>query len=254
MTLRAALLFAALLAGCASTPKAPTAPAVIDYSVVCEQLELRGGGTPALRWTKNSAEHRVLFERTFADVLRRVSTAAKGRPAGSWAVVVDADETLLDNTASECADQLLGFTEFDPNRWTRWVLAEASKATPGAQAFAAEIRKRGGRLIIVSNREEAMHRAATESNLKKLGIAYDALILAKSDRELDKNQRFRTLEDVGLPEIKLPRRSVLAYVGDNIKDFPFTSQIDVGELDAFGTRFFLLPNPMYGSWQRIPLR
>jgi len=42
-------------------------------------------------------------------------------------------------------------------------------------------------------------------------------------------------------------------VGDNILDFPALSQAirPKGEsaFTDFGTRFFMLPNPMYGSWQ-----
>jgi predicted secreted acid phosphatase len=43
-------------------------------------------------------------------------------------------------------------------------------------------------------------------------------------------------------------------VGDNIQDFPKLSQSLRDEADAafgaFGTRYFVLPNPMYGSWER----
>ena len=42
--------------------------------------------------------------------------------------------------------------------------------------------------------------------------------------------------------------------GDNIKDFPYLSQVDIGEPSVFGQRYFLLPNPVYGSWQRLPMR
>ncbi len=44
----------------------------------------------------------------------------------------------------------------------------------------------------------------------------------------------------------------MAFLGDNIFDFPGMSQAskDEASLSAFGERFFLLPNPMYGSWER----
>ena len=43
-------------------------------------------------------------------------------------------------------------------------------------------------------------------------------------------------------------------VGDNVQDFPGLSQAIRKEGDEafapFGARFFVLPNPMYGSWDR----
>ena len=88
----------------------------------------------------------------------------------------------------------------------------------------------------------------------KLGIPVDVLLLAKDRNDLDKNTRFRLVEEVGIAAAKLPRLPVLAYVGDNIKDFPYLSQVDIGDPALFGTRYFMLPNPVYGSWQRLPLR
>jgi len=54
----------------------------------------------------------------------------------------------------------------------------------------------------------------------------------------------------------LPPLEVLAWVGDNIRDFPGGLQglahADPAALADFGVRFFLLPNPMYGSWTGGP--
>ena len=50
--------------------------------------------------------------------------------------------------------------------------------------------------------------------------------------------------------------TVEMYVGDNIQDFPHLTQDirsqDVGAFDAFGDSFILLPNPMYGSFDKNP--
>jgi len=52
----------------------------------------------------------------------------------------------------------------------------------------------------------------------------------------------------------LPPLDVVAFVGDNIRDFPGQSQALRGQPDEafapFGARFFVLPNPMYGSWEQ----
>lgn len=250
----ASLLAALLLAACASTPATSVPAGDIDYEIVCAQLESTGRASRALRWFHASAEQRMAYEQVFRLASQRVADAARGRAPGSWAVIVDADETLLDNSKSECADELQEAASFDTNRWTHWVYAEAATALPGAVAFAAEVRKLGGRLIVVSNREDGLHRKPTLANFAKLGIAPDAVLLAQGDRDLDKNRRFRQVQEIGVPEAGLPRLEVLAWVGDSIKDFPYLSQVDTGDAALFGTRYFLLPNPMYGAWHRIPLR
>lgn len=53
---------------------------------------------------------------------------------------------------------------------------------------------------------------------------------------------------------KLPAHDIIAYFGDNIQDFPAMSQekmktADDSQFDVFGSKYFILPNPMYGSWQ-----
>ncbi len=253
MTRIACLVAAALAAGCASSPAArPLRP--IDYDIVCQQLEISGQATRALRWYHGSAEQRAAYEQTFRLAIERITAQARGRAPGSWAVIADVDETLLDNSKAECADQVQGVATFDPGRWTQWVLAEQATALPGAVAFSAAVHNLGGRLIVISNREEGLHLAATRSNLAKVGIVADVLLLAKDARDIDKNSRFRLVEEVGIAAAKLPKLPVLAWVGDNIKDFPYLSQVDIGDPALFGTRYFLLPNPVYGSWQRLPLR
>jgi predicted secreted acid phosphatase len=51
----------------------------------------------------------------------------------------------------------------------------------------------------------------------------------------------------------LPPLEVVAFLGDNIRDFPGQSQAlrSQGEdaYEGFGARFFVLPNAMYGSWE-----
>ena len=50
-----------------------------------------------------------------------------------------------------------------------------------------------------------------------------------------------------------PPLEVVAFLGDNILDFPNLTQAAAKKadtaLDAFGVTYFMLPNPMYGSWQ-----
>ena len=50
----------------------------------------------------------------------------------------------------------------------------------------------------------------------------------------------------------LPPLAVLEWLGDNIQDFPGLTQAvrgDTATYALFGRRYFVLPNPDYGSWQ-----
>ena len=43
---------------------------------------------------------------------------------------------------------------------------------------------------------------------------------------------------------------VIAFIGDQMGDFPAAveSDQDAGKEDAFGRRYFILPDPLYGAW------
>jgi len=51
---------------------------------------------------------------------------------------------------------------------------------------------------------------------------------------------------------------VLTWFGDHIQDFPLqTQQLRTGPdsgYDPYGKAYFLRPNPMYGSWEKLPYR
>lgn len=67
----------------------------------------------------------------------------------------------------------------------------------------------------------------------------------------DKNPRFAAVARGDATPGSGPLE-VLAFLGDNILDFPGLSQSarDESALVDFGERYFLVPNPMYGSWQQ----
>ncbi len=228
--------------GAAGTPAAAPGPAPVDTS----------GLPPAIRWTRTSAEHRALFletYRTAKEQLREMSVAVQ---PGTWAVILDADETVLDNSEyqKEMAKQGLSFT---PDSWNAWVRREEAPALPGAADFIRFARELGGRVVIVTNRDDAVC-PETRQNLQKVQIRVD-LVLCKPPGQGDKNPRFQAVEQ-GTTSGDLPALDVLMWIGDNIQDFPGLDQ-DIRTKDAdafglFGRSWILLPNPMYGSWQQNP--
>jgi 5'-nucleotidase (lipoprotein e(P4) family) len=205
-----------------------------------------------VQWVRSSAEHRAVFLQTFrlaGEALRR--RAASARP-GTWATVLDADETSLDNSEFE-RDLALAADAYDENSWNDWVRERRAVALPGAVEYVRLARGLGGRVIVVTNRAAEVC-DATRENLNAVGIVAD-LVLCKPEGESDKNPRFERIA-AGTASAALPPLEVLVWVGDNIRDFPRLDQharlAGDSAFTAFGRSYFMLPNPMYGSWEDNP--
>jgi 5'-nucleotidase (lipoprotein e(P4) family) len=247
-----------------STPR-PARIAVGPFVTGAAVLLLSACATPAPRtavpapatdpleihWVRTAAEHRAVYEEVYHWATTRVETLAAGEKAGTWAVILDADETVLDNSPYQLrrARQGLGYT---PESWNAWVDQAAAPALPGAVAFVKRVRELGGKVAIVTNRDDALC-GPTRRNLDAVGIDPD-VVLCRTDVE-SKERRFTAVETgdgTGLGPL-----DVVAWVGDNIQDFPGGTQAwrdGAPEMDNFGIRYFALPNPMYGSWVDNPPR
>lgn len=231
--------------GCASAPAAtPAVPAA------------SGPDAPpaALHWARSSAEHRALFLQVYRDAAAHVGEVAPTLERGAWAVILDADETVLDNSTYQKRLAERG-TRFDVATWNAWVREEDAGALPGAAEFIGLVRNLGGRVAIVTNRDEEVCEP-TRRNLRALGITVD-VVLCQQPGESGKMGRFQSVQ-AGTTPVSLPPLNVVAWVGDNIQDFPGMDQAardaDESRLRPFGATWFILPNPMYGSWERNPAR
>jgi 5'-nucleotidase (lipoprotein e(P4) family) len=241
-TTRLLLLAMAPLAAC-GTPARPT-PATAPAPAAAP------APLPApLRWMRRSAEYRALTRQTYAFAALRLDELARGRPAGSWAVILDADETVLDNSEYERRRASVDSGYSDAS-WASWVRERAAGVIPGAAAFTVTVRRLGGRVVIVTNRADSLC-ADTRANLESAGIPTD-LVLCMPAGESNKNPRFERVQQ-GSAAPGLPALAVVEWIGDNIQDFPHLTQDVRGDTTAlaeFGRRFFVLPNPVYGSWER----
>ncbi|HEY8061337.1 MAG TPA: HAD family acid phosphatase [Gemmatimonadales bacterium] len=237
--LRGVALFLGVVAtaGCAAHPRATAAPTPA----------LSPGSRNDIHWFRSSAEYRGIVIEIYRTAAARLTGLTRGRQAGTWAVILDADETVLDNSLHErrLADRNQGFTEA---AWTRWVRERAANAIPGAVDFTRQVHQLGGRVAIVTNRADSLC-APTRENLRSVGIEAD-IVLCQPGTESDKNPRFQRIQQ-GTAMAGIPALDVVEWLGDNIQDFP---DLDQSIRDSpvryadFGLRFFLLPNPMYGSW------
>jgi 5'-nucleotidase (lipoprotein e(P4) family) len=204
----------------------------------------------AVRWVRESAEHRALFLQIYRAATAHVEREAASRAAGAWAVVLDADETVIDNSLYELERVEKGIP-FGSESWREWTARRAATPLPGAAAFLARVRELGGRIAIVTNRSAA-ECPDTEAVFRAHALAYDVMLCKPEKGPSDKNPRFEAVAR-GTTPAGLPPLEIVAFLGDNIRDFPGLDQsIRGGGEDAFapfGARFFVLPNPMYGSWE-----
>ena len=229
-----------------SAPVVSSSPAVAKTSATARADSLPND----IRWFRRSAEYRALTRQAYGVAGEKLPELSRGLAAGTWGVIMDADETVLDN--SEYQRRLfVRDTVYSEATWAQWVRERAATAIPGAPEFTQRVHALGGRVVIVTNRAESLC-GPTRENLQSARIATD-LVLCQPPGPGDKNPRFQAVQN-GTASPNFPKLTIVAWFGDNIQDFPLLTQAmrnDPRVLAEFGRRYFILPNPMYGSWQQL---
>lgn len=230
---------AATQAGAAGTPAAAQAGTA---ATIQEPLDIQ--------WVRRSAEYQALFLQIYGQATARVEQAAASRQAGTWAVVLDADETVISNLEYQAERGRLGLG-FSQESWSAWVARREATPLPGAAAFLNRVRSLGGRIAIVTNRLDS-ECPDTEAVFRSHSLPFDVMLCKPDKGPSDKNLRFDAVKN-GTTPAGLSPLDVVAFLGDNIQDFPGLKQAvrqrGPEAFADFGVRFFVLPNPMYGSWQ-----
>jgi len=245
--------------GCATAPPAATPASPAPEAAPSITYD----GLDASLWIQTAEEARLLRETAYA-AARQALTAALTDPTRSAhgpadasrppAAILDLDETVLDNSAYNAWLTVRG-ERFGPASWTVWVEAAEARAVPGVLEFARAARELGVALFFVSNRDAPME-DATRRNLAALGLpiveSIDNVLLRYERPEWgsDKSSRY--------DEVARTHR-VLVLVGDDLNDFvpvprDATPEVRRALVDPhrarFGRDWFLLPNPVHGSWLR----
>ena len=223
-----------------ATPPIPPA-AAIPPPALTESLQIK--------YVRDSEEYATLVRQVYRAAGAAVARSTASLSRGTWAVVLDVDETALDNSAYQL-ERAAYRLPFDSASWGAWVLRAAAQAIPGAPEFVGRVRGLGGRVVWITNRSDA-ERDATRANLKSVGLWNDDDLLCTKSSSSDKAPRRAELAS-GTGRCAWPGRPMpaVAYLGDQLGDFPAAGEPlpDAGSDEAFGRQFFLLPNPMYGPW------
>lgn len=186
-------------------------------------------------WTQNASEARAAALQTYvhARVALDAALAAHAESPLPPAIVLDLDETVLDNTRYAAQQIRKGRPFTFGTDWDAWVAQSAADAVPGALEFVVYAQSRGVTPFYITNRTTA-HEAATRVNLQKLGFPLaSGALLVRTDNSYDKTARRESVS---------AQHRVLLYFGDAMGDFPANET-------RWGTRAFMISNPMYGSWE-----
>ncbi len=212
----------------------------------------------AILFVQKAGEYRALAYQAFnvarmrldADFEKKnLKKLPKAERKRARAVVVDVDETVLDNSPHQ-AFIVINQMPFTPDVWTQWVNQRKAKAIPGAAEFLTYASQKGVKVFYVTNRDE-IHRQATIDNLKQAGFpdASNETVLVRTAGDSSKEPRRLSI---------MQKYRIILLIGDNLNDlssqFERKSVADrFAEVDktreTFGRKFIVLPNVMYGDWE-----
>ena len=238
--------------------------------VGCQQQPPANDQLDAVLWTQTSIEHELIYTQVFASATRQLD-AALADP--TWdalplpprnlaglppAVVVDIDETVLDNVPLNARD-ILSNQVYSYDRWNTWVDQAKARALPGAVEFLQAADKKGITVYYITNREHSQVQA-TVNNLRLRGfpVAHNEQVLAAGTPTgrcqlagYGKNCRRQWVAS---------HARVLMLAGDSLGDFVQAEHNTLADqrkaaapyLAWLGQRWFVLPNPTYGNWYSAP--
>ncbi|MDQ1147244.1 5'-nucleotidase (lipoprotein e(P4) family) [Bacillus sp. SORGH_AS 510] len=163
------------------------------------------------------------------------------------AIVLDIDETILDNSPYFAWYIVSG--NGIPFEWSNWFNRAEAKPLPGALEFLKYADSKGVEIFYISNRFEAQ-KDATIKNLQMVGApqADKEHVLLMQHGERGKETRRQNVAK---------NHEIVLLFGDNLGDFSQVDELSVsGRLqaadkykDEWGKKFIILPNPMYGDWE-----
>ncbi len=242
-TFTASILVTLLLTSCGGGPMPVTQSKVGDAALSEQSVD-------AVVWFATSAENDYIYRQSYSLARHMVETNMKTSNSDMpKAVVLDLDETVLDN--SPYSINLIKNGEvYKEASWAEWVGKAEAKLMPGVLDFLRYCENLNIEIFYISNRSDA-YLNATMQNLvnKEVPFADPEHIFLKAE-ESDKTNRRERIKS---------RYDVLLYVGDNLLDFDerfrdrsvLYGKRTVQDLaDEMLSHHLLLPNPMYGQWEK----
>jgi 5'-nucleotidase (lipoprotein e(P4) family) len=231
-------------------------------------------------WVRNAAEYTALGTQAYAAatedldrLLADESWSALPGHAGSSgrkpAIIFDIDETVLNNSQFQLEHE----PPFSDAKFDDWHAVNESPAVPGAPEFVRRARVAGVEVFFVTNRRCAPRaddpgpcpqQRITIDDLRDAGIEADSDHVMLVGEKPEWTQEKQVRRDALGAEYR-----VIMLFGDDLGDFlpcvrkrvyaPCTEPATPGSRSAavreharyWGNGWYVLPNPMYGSWTSV---
>lgn len=238
----------------------------------------------AVSWIQNSAEYKALAYQAF-NLAKEIYDNIPDNISNP-AVVVDLDETILDNSSYQAS--LIGTNkQYSTKTWNQWIREKKAQAIPGSVEFVKYVNNKGGTVFFISQREETKNykndlEQATIENMNNLGIeeVSEKNLLLKGEcfktinNEDDKSKKLRReailsndLSEFTNCDINTGSYNIVMLIGDNLNDFDevksdnekrkkflenHKEQLGVfpknDSNSGIEPAYITIPNPMYGDW------
>ncbi len=212
------------------------------------QSQLNEQMTMSVLYVQSAAEYRALCYQAFnAATLSLENRFRSEHPKKPFAVIVDIDETMLNNSPYEA--KLIKDTLSYPNGWKEWIDLAEAEPIPGAVPFLKQAIQKGADVFYISNRRNT-YLQSTMKNLRSRGFPHVDTdhVLLRTDTSSKEPRRQSVAK----------KYTIALLIGDNLNDFSDIfmhkptadrkSAVDQ-EMEKFGSRYIILPNPMYGEWE-----
>lgn len=218
-------------------------------------LSCAGGGQrkqeymeAATLWQQTAAEYRALSFQAYNAARTQLPQLMKKARNKKPAIVLDLDETVLDNSPYQ-GMTILEDVSFSPETWDQWVALGKAQAVPGSVEFLKYAQSLGVEIFYISNRVSPQL-DITYQNMVELGIPVKREnISLRTTTSGKKDRRDR---------VKAQGYEIVMLVGDVLHDFHEVFEannvnerrilVDKYSQD-FGRAYIVLPNPMYGDWE-----
>jgi 5'-nucleotidase (lipoprotein e(P4) family) len=245
------------------------------------QKQLNDQGLLAINWVQQSGEYRALTYQAY-NLAKIAFDTAINHNILNPAVVLDLDETVLDNSPYQ-ASFIDTNEQFSSTTWNEWIKAESAQAIPGSVDFINYVNTHGGTAFFVSNRNESSTNNTKNNNLEIAtinnliqfgitGVSEETVLLKgeftkKIDGKENQSKQFR-LDAITQGSANGKKQNIVMFIGDNLNDFAELDSnnnqvrktfIDENkeqqgvfittENNGYKPACISIPNPMYGYWE-----
>jgi 5'-nucleotidase (lipoprotein e(P4) family) len=220
----------------------------VSTSNVANGTVVTDGKLFATVYQQRSAEYRALCFQAFNIAHQRVNEIILTKTEKPRVIITDIDETILNNSPYE-AHQTLQGKDYESASWYEWTSMANADTVPGSLSFLKYASSKGLEIFYVTNRSEK-ERDVTLKNLQKFNFPNaDNAHLFPLQNTSSKEERRQTIAAT---------HTIVLLMGDNLgdlsslfdkKNIAERSQNVNSVAGEFGSRFIVLPNPVYGDWE-----